>query len=489
MIGLILKDTASRPKGLAPKVASHEVSPLGHIAPFQILDYLDRLNVVKESSSEYHCLCPVCGEGGFKVNKKNGSYQAFKCGCEVKDIRETIRPWKEVTGEQKKQGQQGQYLDIPIKLARLNSSAKDVPQAESNTIPEWLQNQGVPSNATQTRYWYSKTQWVSRFEWTNADGTREKTIRQGHIKSNGLIQWKKGSKDWRAYRLGEAIANCRGKWILSVEGEGCVETARAGAIAGITWQGSNWNEKTITADLIALKQGGAAGIVYFPDHDETGEKKAELVLSACESVDFPCLILSPTDVDVWSEMPVKGDITDFVEAHPCLSTDELTKSLESAITQAIANSSRTSHGSLVSSQKLTIEPVEKSEERLRELPNWSQSDLAFWLAEKYRSKLAWNTEKQEWYRYTSRFEWEATCGQALCHSKADYGAQAEGIWSREPIEFVGQLVKSEVKTLAKLIGNSSKKKKPCYSISFINGVTALLKLDLAVRKWREAKGE
>jgi putative DNA primase/helicase len=208
-----------------------------------------------------------------------------------------------------------------ISLARLLETAKDAPEPESNTIPKWLQSQGVPPYATQTRYWYSKTQWVSRFEWKNADGNKEKTIRQGHIKSNGLIQWKKGSKDWRAYRLGEAIANCQGKWVLSVEGEGCVETARAGAIAGITWQGSNWNEKAIANDLIKLKDNGAAGIVYFPDHDETGQKKAELVSSACKSVDFPCVILSPTDV--WSEMPAKGDITDFVEAHPNFSTDEL----------------------------------------------------------------------------------------------------------------------------------------------------------------------
>lgn len=81
----------------------------------------------------------------------------------------------------------------------------------------------------------------------------------------------------------------------------------------------------------------------------------------------------------------------------------------------------------MSLQKLTVESREKSQERLSELPNWSQSDLAFWLAEKYRSKLAWNTEQQQWYHY---------------------GAQTEGIWSIEPVEFVGQLVKSEVEAIA-----------------------------------------
>ena len=173
---------------------------IGFVAPFQILEHLDRLNVVKETSSEYHCTCPVCGEGGFKVNKKDGKYKAFKCGCEAKDIREAIRPWSEVTEAQgrRSRGARGgkeRRKKTQIKLARLNSPAKDCPQAESTTIPQWLQKQGVPSTATQTRYWYSKSQWVSRFEWTTSKG-KEKTIRQGHIKSNGLIQWKKGSKEW-----------------------------------------------------------------------------------------------------------------------------------------------------------------------------------------------------------------------------------------------------------------------------------------------------
>ena len=66
---------------------------IGFITPFKILDHLDRLNIVKETYQEYHCTCPVCGDGGFKVNKKDGKYQAFKCGCDVKDIRQAIRPW------------------------------------------------------------------------------------------------------------------------------------------------------------------------------------------------------------------------------------------------------------------------------------------------------------------------------------------------------------------------------------------------------------
>ena len=478
---------------------------IGFIGPFRILDYLERLKIVKETANEYHCLCPVCGDGGFKVNKKQGSYQAFKCGCSVKEIREAVRPWSEAreTGRRgaREKGRQttksspkNKSSNLKIKLAQLASPATDLPQAESKEIPQWQQKQGIPATATQTRYWYSKTQWVSRFEWTTstrrqrAEGrgqkdfdqhltadsqiidcgeefeprtkkVKQKTIRQGHIKSNGLVEWKKGSKDWRAYRLSEAVKHCAGKWVLAVEGEGCVETARAIALCAITWQGSNWKVSRIVKDLTILIEAQAAGLVYVPDRDSAGEKKAEVVLSACQEVDLPCLILSPEDV--WNEMPEKGDITDWVSAHfegrrqkaEGRSQKQLVAQLDRAIASAI--------------ERAEQEKAEAEEaELLASLPNWSQSDLAEYLAEKYQSSLAWNVDEGEWYRYSSF---------------------TSGIWNSESAELIGQLVKSEIKAIANQIAKVNNKK-PTYTISFINGVTALLKLDLAVRRWNEAEG-
>ena len=51
------------------------------ITNFSILDHLDRLNIVKETPRDYHCTCPVCGDGGFKIEKGSGKYTTFKCGC------------------------------------------------------------------------------------------------------------------------------------------------------------------------------------------------------------------------------------------------------------------------------------------------------------------------------------------------------------------------------------------------------------------------
>ncbi|WP_052056026.1 phage/plasmid primase, P4 family [Myxosarcina sp. GI1] len=449
---------------------------IGFIAPFKILDYLDRLEIVKETGSEYHCKCPVCDDGGFKIDKPTGKYQAFKCGCEVKDIREAIRPWSEVEEERQNSNssssarkkidhssKSAKAISNEIKLARLPKAAEETPYPNTETeVPEWLQKQGIPKNALETRYYYSKTQWVSRFEWQTNKG-KEKTFRQAHTSSNGLVRWKKGAKNWNAYRQNEAAANCQNKWVLAVEGEKCVEVARERAIATITWQGSNWNHSAIASTIKALKKSGAEGLVYFPDNDEAGRKKASLVESAAIKVDFPCLVLNPKNI--WTEIPEKGDLADWVKAHGHLDAEELIAKLEAAIKGLECRKKGQREREKRSEEPFNLLPFSLCP---NEVPNWSQSDLALWLADKYRSHLAWNTELQQWYRYSSVMS---------------------GIWSIEPTEFVGQLVKLELEEIAiKITQSNPKGKKPSFTISFINGVVGLLKMDLAVRCWDEATG-
>ncbi|ELR98393.1 hypothetical protein [Gloeocapsa sp. PCC 73106] len=80
--------------------------------------------------------------------------------------------------------------------------------------------QGVSPTATETRYWYSQTQWVSRFEWSDPENPKghDKTIRPAQIKPDGTTEWKKGHSNWPLYRLSEAIALACDKWVFGLEG-------------------------------------------------------------------------------------------------------------------------------------------------------------------------------------------------------------------------------------------------------------------------------
>jgi hypothetical protein len=159
---------------------------------------------------------------------------------------------------------------------------------------------------------YSQTQWVSRFEWKDPNHSKghDKTIRQCHRKPNGKVKWSKGEQEWLPYRIEEAIAFSKSKWILGLEGETCVEAARSLGLVAITWQGSSWSTEELKAGLTKLKGAGIKGLVYLPDNDEPGRKKAELVVSAAEAIDFPVLVVDP--LTLWKEMPDKGDLDDWI---------------------------------------------------------------------------------------------------------------------------------------------------------------------------------
>jgi len=289
---------------------------------FDLRDHIDKLEPTK-SKNRY--ICPVCGGNDLTIDPKTGKYQCWH-GCECIDIREAVSPWDEVKKTlqfyptRKPTRSQPHKLPKPVPipagnivLAYLPKKPTDHPQIDKNPfIPDWLSLQGVPSYATETRYWYSLTQWVSRFEWEDQENPKghDKTIRQGHIKPDGTTKWAKGNQDWKPYRLEEAIAVSQEKWILGLEGEPCVEIARSLQLAAITWQGGSWTDTEIGSGLWQLKQGGVSGLVYWRDNDEAGEKKARQIMDAAAKIKFPVIVLDP--LKIWENLPHKGDLADWV---------------------------------------------------------------------------------------------------------------------------------------------------------------------------------
>jgi hypothetical protein len=162
-----------------------------------------------------------------------------------------------------------------------------------------------------TRFLYDDQQWVDRIEWldsTKAKGYDKITLPY-HVDCNGEAVNAKGQKPWLPYRWHEVLQHGYGKWVFGLEGETCVETARLLQLVAFTWQGGDWTEATINESLAFLKSAGIAGLFYFPDYDEAGQKKAEKVKLGAAKAGLPCVILNP--LEIWAEMPEKGDIVDW----------------------------------------------------------------------------------------------------------------------------------------------------------------------------------
>lgn len=300
-------------------------------------DLRDHINKLEPTQKKGRYICPVCSGNDLTIDQKTGKYQCWH-GCSCQDIRETVSPRSELRTNNKSlhhhTRQHTRFQPVPSPqpapissgdavLARLPQNNNDPagispqrarPQTNKNPfIPDWLKEQGVPTHAIEIRYWYSQTQWVSRFEWKDPSFPKgyNKTIRQGHIKPDGTTKWTKGNQEWQPYRLAFALEYGKEKWVLGVEGESCVEVARCLQLAAITWQGSAWSAAQLRSGLSQLQSEGVAGLVYWPDFDEAGEKKANALMREAAELKFPLVLLKPTNI--WENIPHKGDIADWVK--------------------------------------------------------------------------------------------------------------------------------------------------------------------------------
>jgi KaiC/GvpD/RAD55 family RecA-like ATPase/ribosomal protein L37AE/L43A len=286
---------------------------------FSILNHLDKLEPTK-IKNKY--ICPVCGGNDLSI-AKTGAYQCWH-GCEVKDIREALAPWdqREKSSKSSKTGSKVPKKKTkispcplpsePVNLALLPEIPTDIPQLVQRDIPEFLQKQGVPSNALTKIYKYSETQMIKRYQWEDDNQPKgySKTIRPWHL-NDGQFKMGKGCLEWDPYRLEEAMVHGQNKWIIGVEGENCVEDARSLGLAAITYQGASWGEVELGTGLGLLNSGGVNGMVFISDADETGDKKTKALLEASGKVKFPVLIISSSKL--WEECPNKGDISDWIQ--------------------------------------------------------------------------------------------------------------------------------------------------------------------------------
>jgi len=326
---------------------------------FDIRDHLDKLEPGK-GKNKY--VCPVCSKRNLGVDPDTGAYQCWSGGCSTAEIKEAIRPLAEFLAERKdeesapkakkprvKKKEQGP-VPIPIgaKLLRLPAPGQS-PQPEplAKDTPK-----NVPSQALQQiTYEYSDTQKVMRYEWVdeaNPKG-RDKTYRQFHITPNGEKIWTKGNAPWSAYRIDEVvevlktIPDDEPIVVLMPEGEKNVEFARNIRLAALTLQGSNWSDPEIQKMLETLRATGKNVILgVLHDNDDTGIKKGNGVGLVARHIQFPCLVIDPREM--WTDIPEKGDIQEFLEA---MEADEFLIRLESEITKASnsseSNNSLTSH--------------------------------------------------------------------------------------------------------------------------------------------------
>ena len=278
--------------------------------PFDIRDYSDRLAPTKR---KHRYECPVCGGHSLTINQKTGAYKCWSNECDSKDIREEIAP-ELFNSSNSSTYSRSQFKRKPKPPAPTPApTPAPIPPGEIElaTLP-YSPTPSQPINRgryTEIKYPYSPTQWVLRKQ--NSDGF--KLTLPYHTTSNGKVVCGKGDSQWQPYRWNEVLQYGVGKWVLGAEGEKDTDNSRiALEFVTFTFQGASWGEDSLLSAANQIKNAGIAGIIYLPDNDDAGRKKAEKLAIACAKAGLPFITINP--VRLWSECPDKGDISDWIDS-------------------------------------------------------------------------------------------------------------------------------------------------------------------------------
>ncbi|MCC5667986.1 hypothetical protein LC653_29965 [Nostoc sp. CHAB 5784] len=346
-------------------------------ASFDIRNFLHQL---EPSKAKDKFICPVCGGNDLSIVPETGKYRCFN-GCECKHVREAIKPWAEVVAERAGANytaspkaripkpksilpKSAPIQDGELGLVMLTDTATDIPQPKKLTSRP---PKDVEGSATETIYPYSESQWVVRYQWPDANKEKgySKTFRQWHRLADGTPQMKKGDKPWGAYRIDEALAAAKSVTgtpaLLQHEGEGCVEVGREHGLAGITFQGSGWDKKTITPEYQRAIEAGIGLIVFLHDPDDTGLKKLQTCQDCAAEVGIGFIGINPHDI--CPDLPYKS--SDIKEILGQMETPEFIRRLEQEIHAAVAERSQQVESESIekevtdlSNSKIDIDPAD-----------------------------------------------------------------------------------------------------------------------------------
>ncbi|MEL6162999.1 MAG: toprim domain-containing protein, partial [Cyanobacteria bacterium J06628_3] len=328
---------------------------------FDIRNFVERLTTTKQ---KHRYECPVCGGHSLTFSQKTGAYKCWSNECDSKDIREAIAP--ELFSSSNYSEQRSRKYKRKPKPKPPTPAPIPVGEIELALLPysPTPPQSSKIGSYQQTKYFYSPTQWVLK-----SKGRDKKIILPYHIDSKGNEVCGKGHDTWNPYHFDEVLQYGVGKWVLGVEGEKDVDNSRSNLqLVTFTFQGGSWGEESLLAAAKQFKNAGVAGIIYFPDNDNAGTKKAEKLALACAKAKLPFIAINP--VRLWEECPHKGDISDWIDSGKA-SVEKLNQEITNAAKeQKKKQQEQQSKSNFHYQSKKEQELVEKASSKFEKLRNF-----------------------------------------------------------------------------------------------------------------------
>jgi len=249
---------------------------------------LGKLELISSTNTEKRYVCPVCQGHSLKENVRSNAYRCFNGYCSTNDIRAKLG-YKSATVDEYKAVSSSSYVK-PVPLTKLEPPIRII-DYQSPTSRQL-------GDRTITNFSYSDTCMVERVDYKS--GKKKECYPK--FKAGNL--WQYGS----SHKFGlfnSRYIKSRGSIIIS-EGEKTADlVTKVTNYLTLSPPPFGWNESYISSNLFNPK---ITSVLYLPDNDEPGKKKANLVQQSCWMVGIQCFIFSYGNLSI-------RDSGDFVDLY------------------------------------------------------------------------------------------------------------------------------------------------------------------------------
>lgn len=239
---------------------------------FDIRDYIEKLEIAKESNTQWKCICPICKDNNLAISKTNGAYKCFSNFCDNKEIRNILSPPNSIFVKKKVFIEVKPLIfDIQVKLPYQVATIK------SNINYCYKENNKII-------YIYDQYHKIERV----IDKSGKKVFYPKYFDKEQR-EWYYGvDQPFKPYKPFDKILS--GDTLVIVEGEKCAYTLSLLGIGSLTFR--SYKQEDIISNLNYIyKYFNIEKFIYITDNDITGIKKAYIVKDIINKIYRQCTII------------------------------------------------------------------------------------------------------------------------------------------------------------------------------------------------------
>jgi putative DNA primase/helicase len=276
---------------------------------FKILDYVDKLQIVRETPTHLTCVCPVCGDVNFKIKKTGKAKGAYKCWsneCLPSEVKDRLG-FKSIYHSKPKRPP---LRIIPQEIPFRGTTLALTDSVNYPTIYPKIKKFSGGSVAEERLYPYSSTQRVLRIDNIT---TQTKYVYIQYQDEDFTWVSGSGSSRWPVYTHGIDMTNTEYDTVVFVEGEKTAEFCKERGLAAFTLMSSCFHGEELDKTLMFffLRNPHIQNIIFIPDEDEPGFTKARNFQVSCWRHSVSCKILKMSQIV--SETFEGMDLADLTE--------------------------------------------------------------------------------------------------------------------------------------------------------------------------------